>query len=833
MLAPLAALATGILLNRLVGFESRPLWVATAALMSIATLCRWLNLRRLAVGAALTSVLSAGLLLDVLRQPGAPYAFEFRPRETVTLQGCVVDPTAWSEDRQQFALEVAQGARVRVSIYPRPGEEAPRLTYGQRVEVDVRLRKPRNFRNPGAFDYETYLARQHILGLGSAAGAHSVRILPGGCGSCWKRWILALRTAALERIDRLYPGDGYACGMLRAVLLGDASRIESIWTDSFRRTGTYHALVISGLHITVLALALHIVLRLCFIPEMASLVLTTLAAWLYALVSGSGAPVIRAAGGYTLFLAARFFHRRGRILNVLAAVALVYLLVDPGGMFDASFQLSFLSVAAIGALAAPVLDRTSKQLALAMRGITDVRRDWRLTAEAAQCRVELRLAAQTIYAWTRIPERWVAKGLATAVRGAVRAWELIFVSATVQFALALPMLSYFHRLSFSGLSANLFIVPAMSAAVPVGFAAIFTGWAGFAWATQWLLRFSQRVAEFHAAFEPRWRTPDPPLPLAISFAGAVLVLAIGVSARAKWRWAALAAALAAFALLVWHPFPPQLYAGELEFTALDVGQGDSLFIVFPDRTTLLVDGGGTPVYGDRKPPRLDIGEDVVSPYLWSRSLRRLHYVAVSHLHADHAGGLPAVIANFQPEELWVSRTARCPEWDRIAAAAQAAGTRIRVWTAGETVQIGGTKIEALWPPRGYSFPETPQNNDSLVLRISYGKHSVLLTGDVEWRAEAEFSPPPTTILKVAHHGSRTSTGARLLDAARPSYAVISAGADNVYGNPHSATLDRLAWANTAIFRTDHDGRVSIWTDGRRLRTECQRDADRARLNWRP
>lgn len=833
MLAPLAALAAGILLNRLVGFESRPLWIATAALMSIATLCRWLNLRRLAVGAALTSVLSAGLLLDVLRQPGPPYSIDFRPRESVTVRGCVVDPTTWSEDRQQFTLEVVPGARVRVSVYPHSGEEAPRLDYGQRVEADLRLRRPRNFRNPGAFDYESYLARQHIFWLGSVVGAQSIRILSGECGSWWRRWILKLRTAALERIDRLYPGDGYAAGMLRAVLLGDASRIDSIWTVCFRRTGTYHALVISGLHITVLAMALHILLRLCFVPERASLVVTALAAWLYTLVSGSGAPVIRAASGYTLFLVARFFHRRGRVLNVLAAVALVYLLVDPGAMFDASFQLSFLAVAAIGALAAPVLDHTSKRMALAMRWITDVRRDSRLTPEAAQLRVELRLAAQTICAWTRLPGRWAERGLATLVLGAMRAWDLVLVSATVQFALALPMLSYFHRLSFSGLSANLFIVPAMSAAVPAGFAAILTGWQGFGRATQWLLRFSQRVAEFHAALEPRWRTPDPPLPLAISFAGAVLLLAVGVSARARWRWAALAAALMAFGLILWHPFSPKLSAGELEFTALDVGQGDSLLIVFPDRTTLLVDGGGTPVYGDRKPPRLDIGEDVVSPYLWSRSLKRLNFVAVSHLHADHAGGLPAVIENFRPEELWVSRTARCPEWDRIAAAAEAAGTRIRVWKAGEIVQIGGTKIEALWPPRDYSFPEAPHNNDSLVLRVSYGKHSVLLTGDAEWRAEAELSPSPTTILKVAHHGSRTSTSTKLLDGVRPSYAVISTGADNVYGNPHPETLDRLAWANTAIFRTDHDGRVSIWTDGRKLRTECQRDSDRARLNWQP
>src|SRR5277367_2605951 len=138
--------------------------------------------------------------------------------------------------------------------------------------------------------------------------------------------------------------------MMEAILIGESSSLMRVWTDSFRRTGTFHALVISGVHVTVLAGVLLFLLRLCALPEIPALAVTAAAAWLYALVSGLSAPVVRAAGGFSLYLVARFFFRRGRVMNLLAAVAILFLLIDPGAMFDASFQLSFLCVAAIGGL---------------------------------------------------------------------------------------------------------------------------------------------------------------------------------------------------------------------------------------------------------------------------------------------------------------------------------------------------------------------------------------------------------------------------------------------------------------------------------------------------
>jgi competence protein ComEC len=328
-----------------------------------------------------------GVLAEAWHRPGPPPEIDVGSvavgsRETVTLSGCIVEPSVFSNDREQFTLELDSSdpslkARARVTLALDGDTLAPdgsmpvpqRLDYGQRVEIEARLRRPHNFNNPGSFDYAAYLARQHIFWTVTMPRGSTVRVLPGRCGWRFMAAVFGLRTAAVDRIERLYGGDGrsseqaaYSTGMLEATLIGETSKLEKIWTQNFRRTGTFHALVISGLHVTVLAGVLLFLLRLCALPEIPALAFTVAAAWLYALVSGFAAPVVRAAGGFTLYALVRFFFRRGRVLNLLAAVALAYILWDPEQMFDASFQLSILCVAVIGALARPLLESTSAPL---------------------------------------------------------------------------------------------------------------------------------------------------------------------------------------------------------------------------------------------------------------------------------------------------------------------------------------------------------------------------------------------------------------------------------------------------------------------------------------
>ena len=812
LLLPLAALAAGISLSRLSPFDFPAALFAFAALLLLALLAAWRCGPAVTRTAVFAAAASAGVMLDTLHRPGPPPEIDATSQEVVTLSGCVVEPPVSLDDREQFLLELEPGAIVRVTLTLRPGDKPPAIRYGQRIEVDARVRKPRNFGNPGAFDYIRYLARRNVYWTATAPAGTTLVVIPGHCGNRLAEALFNLRQSAMNQLARLYAGDEYAIRMMEAVLIGGSAPLERSWTEPFRRTGTYHALVISGLHVTVLAGVLLFLLRIAMLNEIAALLIAAAGAWVYAAVSGWSAPVIRAAGGFTIYLAGRFVFRRGRILNILAAVALVFLAVDPSQLFDASFQLSFFAVAAIGALAVPLLDRTSAVYREAARDLHDRGWDPRMQPEAAALRVELRLLAEAIALWTPVKERVSLAFFAAGLRAGLWLFEMAVVSAVVQISLALPMVFYFHRLSVTGVSANLLIVPALSAVVPIGFAAVFSGSTLLAGFAQGLLRFSEVVARWHARLEPSHRIPDPPLWLGAALVLSLALLAFALRRRWRHRWLAGAVALGFFALMFVHPFPPDIEPGVLELTAVDVGQGDSLFVAFPDGRTMLVDAGGILSFG-RSKPRMDIGEDVVSPYLWTRGIRRLDVIAISHAHEDHIGGLTALLENFRPGELWTGATPPTGRWQGIERRARELGVRVIPRRAGE--RIGAVEIIA--PPRDYEPSDIARNNDSLAMRIRFGMHTLMLMGDLERQVEYQLGDPGrATVLKVAHHGSRTSSTEEFIAGARPTFALISAGFENSFRHPHPEVLARLAAHHSTVLRTDLDGLITIRSDGHRL-----------------
>ncbi len=313
-------------------------------------------------------------------------------------EGCVVDPALVAADRERFTVELAPHARAQVSLFlhptlSNPNPAFPELPYGSRIEFQGKVRRPHNYNDPGSFDDVHFLARQQIY-WNASGDASTVRILPGRCGNRLAGMIFAIRSASLNRLDKLYANDAYANGMMQAVLIGATAKLDRMWTEDYRSTGTFHALVISGSHVAVLAAVLLFFLRICAVPRGVALFLAVLAAWLYAGVTGWQAPVLRSAAGMSLYGVGRLFFREGRILNILAAVALIFILADPEQLFDPSFQLSFLAVALIGAFVVPALDATSTPLANGLRQLDNTSADPRLAPKSAQFRLEMRLLAR-------------------------------------------------------------------------------------------------------------------------------------------------------------------------------------------------------------------------------------------------------------------------------------------------------------------------------------------------------------------------------------------------------------------------------------------------------
>jgi len=314
------------------------------------------------------------------------------------------------------------------------------------------------------------------------------------------------------------------------------------------------------------------------------------------------------------------------------------------------------------------------------------------------------------------------------------------------------------------------------------------------------------VSHLHAA---DMRVPAPSAWIvALALAG----WALCCWAARRSRRGALAAAvmLSVIAALVLWPEPPLVTPQQLEVTAIDVAQGDSLLVISPEGRTMLVDAGG--LIGEQN-SNFDIGEDVVSPYLWWRRMRRLDVLVLTHAHSDHIGGMSAIMRNFRPRELWVSIDPGSATYRALLDEAAELGVLVEHYHAGDERDWSGTHIIVLAPEINYDNTGPPVNNDSLVLRVEYGASSVLLEGDAEAPSErmmlARGRVASATLLKVGHHGSRTSTTLEFLAAAAPADAVVSVGRANSFGHPQFEVVERIAASGAKLYRTDRSGATTF------------------------
>jgi competence protein ComEC len=300
-------------------------------------------------------------------------------------------------------------------------------------------------------------------------------------------------------------------------------------------------------------------------------------------------------------------------------------------------------------------------------------------------------------------------------------------------------------------------------------------------------------------------------------APSVLLARMSVGKRGHWqrRLAGLAVLLAAATAIA--PRPIEHPRNGLLVEAIDVGQGDSLLLITPDGKTLLVDGGGFGGGPRQAAQDFDIGEEVVSPALWARGIHHLDAVALSHAHSDHMGGLPAVLRNFKPDELWVGNNPRVEAYNALLDEAATLHVRVRSFRAGDGFAFGNSTVDVLAPLPNYQPGLEPGNNDSLVLHVGYGATSVLLEGDAEAPVEDAMlgeAGLQSTLLKVGHHGSLTSTRQEFLARVRPDWAVISCGLRNRYGHPRQEILEELQSTHVGTFRTDTGGAECFLLDGK-------------------
>jgi competence protein ComEC len=551
-------------------------------------------------------------------------------------------------------------------------------------------------------------------------------------------------------------------------------------------------------------------------------------------------PVLRAALMAAIVVLGGFFYRRLDVLNSAAIAALVLLVARPLAVRDSSFQLTFLAIGCIAGLAAPWLDRHVQPYARALRGWRDVTRDAAHEPRAAQFRIDLRGMASWLSA--RLPLRIAApleNALAGGIGFALRVWELMVLTLALQIGMLPLMARDFHRIALAAPFANLAAVPLTGIVVPLGFvtlggALLFPGLARLLAVplTSTTLALVHIVRWF--ARQPKWsyRIPGPHLWLVVAFFVFALLLATTLRMVHPWRHrvaSGLGSGLLVCSLLIaLFPFSPAWSAGKLEVSVLDVGQGDSLFVVSPRGKTMLIDGGGAfGGFAGQNNRGIDPGEEAVSPYLWSRGFQKLDVVALTHAHQDHLGGLTAILENFRVGRLWIGREVNSPALAKVEQMARDRKIPIEHETRAKSFAWDNVEGKFFWPETTSAAPSpAAKNDDSLVLRLQYEDHAVLLPGDAERDAEREMLSENSSdelraeVLKIGHHGSKNSTTPEFLAAVKPRIAIISVGEDNPYGHPNAELLERLSNTGVRVLRTDREGAVHILMDGQGVKVTC-------------
>jgi competence protein ComEC len=657
---------------------------------------------------------------------------------------------------------------LRVSV-AHSTEFPARLDYstGDHLKVSAQIIPPQEYKNFKEPFSRMYLKTQLLHNLAATKSPLLIERIKSGRKTSILRIMSVLRQKCQRMIERNFassqnPNELTPEGaVLETLILGGRGRLTPDTTQALQKTGLFHLFAISGAHIGMISFMIFGLLRFLRVPTRVSYILLIFLLVFYSLLVEGRASVLRAAIMSIAFLLGKLFWKDTHLINTISLSAFVILLFNPFQLFDLGFQLTFAATLAI-ILFYPKIMPSMPNLPLKIS-------------------------------------------------------ETFALSLTAQMGVLPLIAASFNRIIFSGLLLNLIGIPLVGLIMAAGYlflpiafisqamarpaaAVISFLIKAFMWSTHLLDRFACMS----------YRIPTPSALVMAGYFLFLLLLLLPGRLR-KFRLAALSAFLVFFALLILYPFSAA--SKDLKVTFIDVGQGDSILIEFPGRKKMLVDGGGLPS------GTFDIGESVVSPFLWNKGIKRIDYLVLTHAHPDHLNGLASVARNFRIGEFW--ETASPPEDAKYAELKKSLGSRFQrrvfrgFWQRERDVRVG------VLFPQNTSPSVSPVDNDrSLVLKIAFGSTAFLLPSDIGVNAEREIlaggDDIRSGVFKSPHHGSSSSSSDAFLAAVRPEVIVISVGRGNRFGFPQQEILDRYKETGARVYRTDLHGAVEIVSDGKRL-----------------
>ena len=696
--------------------------------------------------------------------------------QTIGLQACVLEPPIEKENKTDFYLEIQQievegksyilKEKVLASLYYNEGKKKyskMNLSPGEVIDFQGKIKIPKEMRNPGGFDYALYLRSKKIYAA-ITIKPETIQVLGQQSLGRYKELIYQIKDRVEKSIDQNLSKDHG--DLLKGILFGEKS-LDSEIRDSFVDTGIAHVLAVSGLHVGFMISFISAISKILKLPNPIKFIFFTLALIFYILITGGSPSVIRASIMAWISLFSKIISKNYDGVSALSLAGLIILLPNPFILYTASFQLSFLASGAIILFYSVFLEYLQ-----------------------------------------RIPKipNFISSTLA--------------VTLAAQIGTLPASLYHFHQVSIISVITNLIVVPLIGLLVMGSIIAIlfcfFTPFIGryLFFLMSFVFQFVIEIAGFFSSFPyasiflPSLNWRGVVLYIFLFFIiGRYIPLEIKKVRVLSFMVIGLILAFAILSILIPSP---------LKVTFLDVSQGDSILIETPNGKNILIDGGGYAPYQGKE---RKVSEEVLLPAFYSKRIHKLDLVIVSHPHDDHIKGIEELIGKIPIDAIgiypmdheYVKNLKSLATNEKIKMIALEEGNVLKIQE--------NLTMKVLSPAKGFSIEDQQKdvNNSSLVLRLDYYQSSFLFTGDIEEEMENQLLATrkdlKTDVLKVAHHGSDSSSSENFIKRVHPNMCVISVGKNNTFGHPSPYTIKQLRKVTPCVYRTDENGAVEITTNG--------------------
>lgn len=642
------------------------------------------------------------------------------------------------------------------------------LNAGNKIYLTGTYQKGREKRNPGEFDYDKYLKSKSVTGLFVTYDTDSINILSNQ-KDYFKSSLHSVRKLIDETIHKLH--NPQTAGLLRGLLLADRSEIDYETKNEFINSGVVHILAVSGLHVGYVLVIIIFIFGRFGIYLRSILTILGLVAFMF--LTGVPPSVFRATLMSVVIIIAFLSNRSTNIINSISIAAFIILLLNPNEIYNPGFQLSFSAVLAIGILY-PYIQKIIFKL--------------------------------------NLKHKWLE-------------YILLFfgVSLSAQIGTLPFTLAYFSKLSVVALFANLIVIPTVGVIIGIAFITVFIGVISnsiaiyFAAANDllsgWMIDFIKYTGQLDFSF--LWIRNYSLYDSIVFYLGLALVLLVLRKISKVYIKIILVMILSA-TIIIYSQFDNKelLDKNVLSVFMIDVGQGDSFLIKFPNGKTALIDAG-------EANPFIDNGERVIIPLLDNFGIRKIDYGFISHLDLDHYGGFVSIIHNDRIKEIFRPLPDSSKKSIRLEKYLSQKKIKTRIYDK-YSFDVGNVKIYFLNDPNNYLYKKFSSNDKSGVIKIVFGNTSFLFVGDCEHPGEyflaSNFGKMlDSDVLKVGHHGSSTGSSDAFLNLVYPEISLVSAGIKNKFNHPSERVINSLEEINSIIYRTDKSGGVFLQSDGKNIK----------------